>query len=392
MHPPLSPIHRLALTLFVVPLLLLGTLTPGFPEERVNPAFAPLEWLLGSWQGTFFPEGRSAPTMSFEWGDERRSWLRLAGTRPTPEGSVEPEHETMIVWHPVRERFVFQTSYFGGQVIEDGDIDLLPGSDQRVAVRMNMRVHYGAGATLPFSDGAVAGPEGHTLEFRRTFHADGPEGLRGVFLIKRGGSWEEPKLDVAAGDGFRWRRLPVPGLSQGGTQRDAVGIEGESLDSLSALEPLVGKWISSIDEKYRDHPMVRRFNPELKSQEMNIRWGVDRQLLHLDIFDLDRPSKGDRTLLVEGMALLNPATSVTELVEFNGEQELLLRGRYELQPNGDVYRLYEALFSGNERRSFREIWRFTDDSRSSFVWITEHLENGDWTSGGVEVVWTRQDA
>lgn len=198
-----------------------STLWPQEASAPKNELFAPLEWLLGSWQGEFLVGDRAAPTMTFSWGDDRRSWLRHAGTRPTPDGGLEPEYEMMIVYHPVRERFVFLTAYYGGRVVEDGVIELVddPASRHR-AVRLEMKVHYHAGATLPFSDGAVAGDGGETLEFRRTLHFTGhftgqstteDDGLRDTFFIRRGDAWETPRLDVEQGDGFPWRRIQAAG-------------------------------------------------------------------------------------------------------------------------------------------------------------------------------------
>ncbi len=189
------------------------------PAKLDDDVWAPLEWLIGSWQGEFRPNDAAAPTMSFSWGDARRSWLRFSGTRPTADGSLVPEYEMMIVWHAVRRRFVFLTTYFGGRVMEEGDIEILPvatGND--APVRFNMRVHYRPGAALPFSDGAKAGSDGHTLEFVRTLHPEAagntsgrPTELRGTFLIKRGPVWEPPQLDVPQGAGFPWRRLDDAG-------------------------------------------------------------------------------------------------------------------------------------------------------------------------------------
>ncbi len=176
-------------------------------DEPTQKALDAVGWLIGDWEAQFRPRGEDqpAPTMSFEWRDERRSYLRMTGTRPTSDGRLVPEYETFAVWHPVRMKFVFVGAYLSGKgrVIEDGDIDLLDDG----SIRLNMRVHYPAAATLPFSDGAVAGPEGHTLEFRRTFHRDGAEGLRGVFRIKRGGNWENPHPELGMGDGYPWRRI-----------------------------------------------------------------------------------------------------------------------------------------------------------------------------------------
>lgn len=180
------------------------------PEHSINTAFDALEWLVGDWLAQFRPHGedRPAPTMAFTWGDESRSFLRMSGTQPSPDGRLVPEYESMVVWHPVRRKLVFLGAYrsAAGRVVEDGDVDLLENG----GVRLNMRVRYPAGATLPFSAGATAGPDGHTLEFRRTFHREGENGLRGVFRIKRGGNWENPHPELKMDDGYPWQRVGDP--------------------------------------------------------------------------------------------------------------------------------------------------------------------------------------
>ncbi len=179
---------------------------------ETNEAFASLAWLVGDWRGTFqIGDGSSqSPTTTFDWGDPLRSSLRVVGTRPTPDGRLVPEFESMVVWHPKRQKHVFLSVYRSGagRVTEDGDVDLLEDG----AVRFNMRVHYPPGAELPFGAG-TAGAEGETLEFRRTFHREGPDRLRDVFRMRRGDTWEDPQSEHQPDDGYPWRRVggtPAP--------------------------------------------------------------------------------------------------------------------------------------------------------------------------------------
>ena len=170
----------------------------------------------------------------------------------------------------------------------------------------------------------------------------------------------------------------------------------QSESSLESLDGFVGNWISHIDEKYRDHPMIKRFNPELLSQELQVRWGVDREVLHIKIIDLDRPERGDRRAVVEGSALRNPRTGLIEMTEYNAEQGVLLDGTMQMVEGSGLVREYEAHFEGHPVRRFRERWVFTDASRDSFQWLTESWSDGDsddgsWTASGVEVTWTRQE-
>lgn len=186
-------------------LILLPAAGLAAPGAEVNPAFAPLEWLAGGWQAEFQPlgEGTRAPTMAFEWGDDRHSYLVMTGTQPTRDGRLIPEYYGLIAWHPVEQRFVFLTVYRsgGGRIVEDGDIEI----HEDGSVQLNMHVHYPSGAGLPFTDGATAGPDGHTLVFRRTFHREGADALRGFFQIKRGDRWETTHPEMGA-DGYLWRR------------------------------------------------------------------------------------------------------------------------------------------------------------------------------------------
>lgn len=175
-------------------------------REAPNPAYEPLSWLIGEWQAQFRPHGpdTARPTMSFTWGSPRHAFIRTAGSMPDGNGGLKPEYEGTIVWHPVEQRFVFLSVYHSadGKVMEDGAITLQDDG----GVRLNMRVHYPAGATLPFSDGATVGADGHTLEFRRTFRPEGKDGLRGVFRIRRGDRWENPHPELPEGEGYLWKR------------------------------------------------------------------------------------------------------------------------------------------------------------------------------------------
>ena len=183
------------------------TASDAAPERPGNEAFDALAWLVGDWLAQFRPlgEDRAAPTMAFAWGDPQRSFLRMTGTQPTADGGLEPEYESFLVWHPVRRKHAFVGVYrsTAGRIVEDGDVDLLADG----GVRLNMRVHYPAGATLPFSAGRTAGPQGHTLEFRRTFYREGDDGLRGVFRIRRGDAWENPHPELKMDDGYPWKRI-----------------------------------------------------------------------------------------------------------------------------------------------------------------------------------------
>ncbi len=211
-NPSLQARRRLAAGSVMLALLVLPGLVAAQDASATAVADADhsLGWLIGDWQAEFRPHGEDmpAPTMRFEWRDENRSILTMYGTRPGPGGELVPEYETTVVWHPVKKRFVFLGAYLSGdsherQVIEDGEIEILDDG----GVRLLMDVHYPSGVTVPFTDGTVAGAEGHTLHFQRTFRRAGPDELRGVFRIRRGDRWEDPHPDSSFETGYPWRRI-----------------------------------------------------------------------------------------------------------------------------------------------------------------------------------------
>ncbi len=231
----------------------------------VYPAFEPLAWLVGEWQAHFRPrgEGTAAPTMAFEWGDQKRSYLRMTGMSPTADGGLEPEYESMVVWNPVRKRFTFLTVYrlSGGRITEDGDIDILDDG----AVRLNMNVHYAPGDSLPFSEGAVAGPNGATLQFQRTFFRQGVDGLRGVFRIRRDGAWVDPLPGMESSEGFPWRRVYIRvgsveiGMANGTEREIRTRAQLARLLSNYDLEPWLFTrriFIDEAEEIPHSHPVL----------------------------------------------------------------------------------------------------------------------------------------
>lgn len=177
----------------------------GAAVEGTDEPGKALDWLVGSWRADFLPHGpeRAAPEMHVEWGG-RRSYLRILGLQPAPDGGLIPEHETWVAWHPVRGRFELLGVYpgEGARMLETGHVELLEGG----GVLLHMDVHYAEGETLPFSQRAVAGRGGHTLEFRRRLAPDGDSGLRGRFWIKRGGRWENPHPELGL-DFYPWSRI-----------------------------------------------------------------------------------------------------------------------------------------------------------------------------------------
>ena len=179
-------------------------------DEVGDSPYAALEWLLGTWRGSFLPPGaESPPEMTFEWG-EGKGFLRYRSMQP--DGTLE--YAGMIVWHPIERRHVFLKSYVtaGPTLMETGWIELLPDD----TARFHMSTHYTPGIALPWSNGAKAGREGTTLSFRRTLSfrpgaGEEKDRLFGEFLMRRGSEWVHPDFGFEVPEqGFEWHRLQQP--------------------------------------------------------------------------------------------------------------------------------------------------------------------------------------
>ena len=250
------------------------------PDPSVHPAFEPLAWLVGEWQAEFHPrEGLAAPTMAFAWGDDNRSFLRMTGTTPTPDG-LRPEYESMVVWDPTQSKHVFLGVYrnSGGRVTEDGEIELLPDG----AVRLHMNVHYPEGSTAAFSDGRAAGPEGHTLHFRRTLHRAGPDAIRGTFRIQRDGEWVDPHPDVTPEGGYPWRRI-----SATGTDRRSAASQPTAATITPAPDWVQDHWTQMIGRWVADNSAYRSDQETADAYVIEWSWGVGRSSMRGRMFALD---------------------------------------------------------------------------------------------------------
>lgn len=266
--------HRLHLSTAVAAALLALSALPAVGSA--NPAYRPLAWLVGEWQAEFRPhgEGTAAPTMAFTWGDDNHSFLTMTGTTPTPDGGLEPEYESMTVWDPVRAKFVFLGVYRagGGRVTEDGEIEILEDG----AVRLHMNVHYSPGERVPFTDGLIAGPDGHTLRFRRTFHRHGDNELRGVFRIQRGDRWEDPHPGMAPEGGFPWTRVQPAAVAA-----EAVATPSPPPDwVLAHWERMVGRWIADNSAYRSDQETADAYGIEWA-------WAIGRSSLTGRLFALE---------------------------------------------------------------------------------------------------------
>ncbi len=344
--------------------------------DGVHSAYAPLAWLVGDWESELRhgDEDAAAPTMRFWWADENRSYLGMSGTKPAEGGGLEPEYEGMVVWHPVRQRFVFLNVYRsgGGRVVEDGELEVL-GEGR---VRLHMSVHYPPGASLPFSDGSKAGPEGHTLEFRRTLSRSGPDGLRGEFRILRGDRWEPPLPDMEVEGGFPWRR--VQAASPGEVAPAAVPDT-----PLAFLSPFIGSWGMDPESE------AARRDPE-RAGDVAFRFEWEHPSGKLLRFVEGVPGgEWDRRVL-DNLVTYDPRSGEVVALGFQLRNDFLYQSSFRPADGGYV-REYKVTYPPNQE--FRDPedrergWiRYRDRCRleapDRLHCITEQLQGDDWRPWG----------
>ncbi len=331
-------------------------------SERENP-YAPFEWLIGKWVGGV-RQGAQA-SMTFEWG-VNKTFIKYSGIRPI-NGKEVPEYEGMIAWHGMKEKMIVTSVYLSENrlVMEEGEFEVLPEG----GVRKYFKVFYAAGEKLPWSDGKIAPKGGAALEFLQTWEPEDEDGLRDTFLMKKDGKWRSPHNRP---EGFVWRRASTAEAAQEGNE------------SLAALEPLIGKWRSSLDPRYKDHPMIKRFNPDLKPNELVFKWGEEKKIIHVADIQIDQPADGQNTRFIEGMVLWNPAEKKMVMVEYNVQDDLYFEGEYRILEDGKIIqRIYTTAFPDGSVGKFREQWVWDDLEKKSFKWITESFRNGKFVTSEI---------
>lgn len=170
-----------------------------------------------------------------------------------------------------------------------------------------------------------------------------------------------------------------------------AAVSQEPQAPLEDLAPLVGTWCSELDPRYHDHPMVRRFNPELQSHAMVFEWGPERAYVRIRLHQPDYPRQDPGGPYIEGLVLYDAATAEIRMVEYNAQDRLLFRGTYAVQANGDVLRTYVVTYRDGSTGRYREFWRWQDSARTAFDWITEQERDGTWVRGEVIVSWRRAE-
>ena len=345
-------IYRPAVSRGLVFLATLGAVT--FVGASAGALLERLDWLLGTWQAQFLPHGpdRAAPTVTFEWGPNR-AYLRMLGTQPGPDGRLVPEHETTIAWNPVAERLELYGFYpsDGSRMFETGHVEVLEDR----AVVLHMDVHYAEGEVMPFSDRAVAGPGGHTLQFRRTLRADGDRGLRGTFFLKRGGRWENPHPELGM-DSYPWTLV-------GG--EDTAAMPDWARAHLQGMVRGSGRWIASNAEYMSaDEPA--------DAYGMEWQWTLGQQGLRGRLFGLRNGQEigtywefrtywhpGERRLVADQYG--GNGTYGTGTITHRGDDEFEVDQTF-YQPDGSTFRALH--------RTLHEPTRHVG---SSFNWI-----EGEW--------------
>ncbi len=159
--------------------------------------------------------------------------------------------------------------------------------------------------------------------------------------------------------------------------------------TIEDLAPLVGSWRSQVGIEYKDHPMIKRLNPDRKPNLMTFRWGVGKKVMHVSIYNLDRPNPGDTTLFIEGSLMPNPADTTVVMLEFNAESDIFFDGIYSLDASGNVIRTYVVGFTNGSTMKFKERWIWADDKKQAFYWHTSTFKNGKYEEGEIVVTNTK---
>ncbi len=152
-----------------------------------------------------------------------------------------------------------------------------------------------------------------------------------------------------------------------------------------ALASLEGSWISSLDPKYANHPMVKKFNPELKPQKLVIHPSSDTGFYHLTIYDIDRPQNGDTTLVVQGF-IVPDGLGGKSLLEYNVQSQTCYNGYYHFDKD-QIIREFSPCNS-NQTVRYREKWMWNPDKKS-FHWHTASWNGDTFQDGGVVVAWSK---
>ena len=151
------------------------------------------------------------------------------------------------------------------------------------------------------------------------------------------------------------------------------------------LQNLIGNWKSSLDKKYKDHPVIKKVNPELKGHIISFKWGASKEVLRLSIYNLDRPSKGDTIKFIDGIIVPDNTLRALKMIEYNVDSDIYFDGTYSFDKSGNITRNYTASFDNGSSAKFREKWIWQNENKTHFKWYTERFENDKFIDTGIVV-------
>lgn len=304
--------------------------------------------------------------LSFRAGPTGRVVYAENVLRDEDGGSIT-RYEGLYYWSPEANSIEFTTWSTTGEVhtgqvhagqVNTGQVNADGGAWHVARVRGGAIAGYRSVIQLTGSG---------TMEYRAHFAADGSTS------------------DVLAAEPLVYRRRAQEGAQDSSPTPVTQGARA----SLLELAPLVGVWRSEIDPKYADHPAIRRFNPELKGQELTLEWGNLEETIHLRITDLDTPSDGERRPLIEGLIFRNPETKEIEFASYNAIHDQYYKGSIQIDPTGSIRRDYVTHFANGPAVEFRELWTWDDADKTQFLWATGQVKDGTLEMSDIEVRWVR---
>ncbi len=341
-------------------LSIVTVVTAATAQPRVDPSpeLERLHFQLGSWTTTTRSLDKEGEVVSTRTGRAEISLAHrglLIHALHYPAGGDEP---VWRIWQ-------YHGRYDG--ILHDVTFDMVGHFEHRTEVDNEGRLAFEFPEMRSFQDGVPR-------NWRKTYR----DVTEGSFVT----TWDYTT------DGSTWTPIFHTTYERRPTAEAAP--PGPPDGPLAGLEPWIGTWESRLDPKYADHPMIKRFNPELKGHELILAWGLNRETVYVKSWQLDRPEEGDRTLAMEGMLLRNPADGSMAMVEYGGEQGIFHRGHYELQPNGDLHRVFDAFFPSADTRRYREVWRWSGPDKQAFQWITQSREGDEWVAGDIVIDYYRK--
>lgn len=157
-------------------------------SSKIPDIYRDIAYFIGTWE---IELGDSmVARMHFDWADNQRM-IYYKGDHTTPNDSrFITESEGIITYHGVKDQLVFLNTYMGENdyLISEGHYELLADG----TMERSFTCHYKEGETLPWSNGAVAGKGGKSIEFKQLWKPVGEDAFEGDFYWKKDGKWVHP--------------------------------------------------------------------------------------------------------------------------------------------------------------------------------------------------------